>query len=71
MLRWCGIELPEQRDKEMANWEQIELLKQGVSKWNEWRGKNQMVELDLRMAELQGVDLRGADLRMADVSGAN
>ncbi|MGB8347044.1 MAG: pentapeptide repeat-containing protein [Ktedonobacteraceae bacterium] len=55
----------------MANWEQIELLKQGVSKWNEWRAKNQMVDVDLRIAELQGMDLRGADLRMADLSGAN
>lgn len=57
--------------EQMADQEQLALLKQGVSQWNEWRGKNPMVKVDLRMAELQRADLRGADLRMADLTGAN
>lgn len=55
----------------MADQEQVALLKQGVSTWNEWRRKNPMIDVDLRMAELQGTDLRGADLHMVDLTGAN
>lgn len=46
-------------------------MKQSVSQWNEWRAKNQMVDVDLRMAELQGIDLQGADLSMVDLTRAN
>jgi uncharacterized protein YjbI with pentapeptide repeats len=38
---------------------------------NEWRSKNPMVTVDLRMADLQRADLRGADLKMADLTGAD
>lgn len=55
----------------MADQEQVALLKQGVKTWNEWRSKNPMVNVDLRIAELQGMDLRGADLHMVDLTGAD
>jgi len=56
----------------MANQEQVEILKQGVHVWNQWRAENPGVQVDLFGAELSGVDLKqahlgGADLRQADL----
>jgi uncharacterized protein YjbI with pentapeptide repeats len=56
----------------MANQEQVEILKQGVHLWNQWRARNLGFQIDLFGAELSGADLReanlsGADLRQADL----
>ena len=41
----------------MANEEHVELLKQDVQAWNEWRKNNPEVEVDLRGADLSGATL--------------
>jgi uncharacterized protein YjbI with pentapeptide repeats len=56
----------------MANQGQVEILKQGVHVWNQWRAENPGLQVDLFGAELSGVDLKqahlsGADLRQADL----
>jgi len=56
----------------MANQEQVEILKQGVHVWNQWRAENLRLQVDLFGAELSRADLRqvnlsGADLRQADL----
>jgi hypothetical protein len=60
----------------MANQEQLEILRQGVEKWNEWRSQypDQMIDLSeavLIGAKLSGADLSSAALIGADLSGAN
>jgi TIR domain-containing protein/pentapeptide repeat protein len=50
----------------MANPEHLEILKQGVEKWNQWRKNN-----PYRMPDLMWADLRGASLINVDLSGAN
>ncbi len=55
----------------MANQEQVEILKQGVHVWNQWRAENPGVQADLFGAELSGVDLRQAHLSGADLRQAN
>lgn len=65
----------------MANQEQLEILKQGVEAWNQWRKDEIEKEVDLREADLQKanlrdanlgkVDLRKANLNGADLTGAN
>jgi len=59
----------------------LELLEQGVGKWNQWRKEHPEINTDLRGAILIGANLGGAnlsganlseaDLRVADFSGAN
>ena len=60
-----------EREKSMANEEQLAILKQGVEVWNKWREENPHVEIDLGKAELGGADLRGANLREAQLVGTN
>jgi len=70
----------------MANPEHLEILKQGVEKWNEWRKRNPDVipdlkeadlvmailcEIDLKRVNLSDADLSFADLSKADLRGAN
>jgi uncharacterized protein YjbI with pentapeptide repeats len=65
----------------MANEEQLKILKQGIETWNKWRGENRdtkidLIEADLRGANLKGVylweaNLREADLRRTNLSEAN
>ncbi|NEQ49552.1 MAG: pentapeptide repeat-containing protein [Leptolyngbya sp. SIO3F4] len=60
----------------MADAEHVELLKQGVEKWNQWRTKNSQVIPNLRAANLRKVNLgnanlRGGSLHAADLQGAN
>ncbi len=55
----------------MANPEHVELLKQRVTAWNQWREENLDVKPNLSRANLESVDLRGANLYRADLSGAN
>jgi uncharacterized protein YjbI with pentapeptide repeats len=55
----------------MANQEHLDILKQGVAVWNEWREKNHGVRPDLRHADLRNTDLRSATLCYADLRNAN
>jgi hypothetical protein len=65
----------------MANPEHLEILRQGVEVWNDWRAKEPSIipnfrEADLSWADLSGAnlmtaDLMTADLNFADLSGAN
>jgi len=50
----------------MANVEQLNLIKQGVESWNQWREQNTNVKLDLSES-----DLRQANLQKANLSHAN
>jgi hypothetical protein len=54
----------------MANPEHLEILNQGVEKWNQWMMDNPEVIPDLGGAVLRGAKLRGADLIEADLSRA-
>ena len=40
----------------------LEILMQGASAWNAWRGANSSLQPKLRDADLTGADLRGFDL---------
>jgi hypothetical protein len=60
----------------MANQEQLDILKQGVEAWNQWREEHPDIRpdlsgSDLNNAHLRGVDLQDADLSHADLHGAN
>ena len=70
----------------MANEEHVEILRQGVDAWNEWRNKNpeqvpDLSQLNLGEINLPGIDLskaclininfRNADLRRANLFAAN
>jgi uncharacterized protein YjbI with pentapeptide repeats len=64
----------------MANPEHLEILKQGVEVWNEWRTHDEIVPdlkgsnltgADLKMANLIGADLRSAKLRGVNLTGAD
>ena len=65
----------------MAEQYLLDILKQGVGKWNQWRKKNGDQQLylfrpdlsraDLRQYDLSGVDLSGVDLSGTDLSGTN
>jgi len=52
----------------MENEEQLEILKQGVEVWNNWRANNFDAKVNLRGSELSGLDLRSIDLNRADFS---
>jgi uncharacterized protein YjbI with pentapeptide repeats len=53
----------------MADESQLEILKQGVAAWNEWRRKG--IQVDLSGADLNLVDLSEANLNEARIFGAN
>lgn len=46
----------------MANPEHLEILKQGVEVWNQWREENREIRPDLRDVNLNGANLRNFDL---------
>lgn len=59
----------------MANQEQLDILKQGVRIWNQWREEHPDIRPDLSGADLRRADLHRADLsrailRRADLRGA-
>ena len=56
---------------EMANKEQLAILKQGVVAWNKWREEHPDAEIDLRGAKLDELDLSGANFRKADIRSAS
>jgi hypothetical protein len=70
----------------MANQEHLEILRQGVKGWNQWREEHREIQPDLSgldlsesnlnwvhlgAANLSRMDLRGADLSSADFRGAD
>ena len=55
----------------MADKEHLEILRQGVTAWNKWRGENRLIRPDLRGANLKETNLRGIKLSKADLKGAN
>jgi uncharacterized protein YjbI with pentapeptide repeats len=55
----------------MVNREHLDILKQGVKRWNKWRRAHQNVRPNLRGADLSSVNLIGAHLRGADLREAN
>ncbi|HKX31732.1 MAG TPA: pentapeptide repeat-containing protein [Blastocatellia bacterium] len=55
----------------MANPKHLQILKQGIEKWNEWRLSSRDVRPNLNEANLGGGDLRGISLSGANLSGAN
>ncbi len=60
----------------MANQEHLDILKQGVDVWNQWRKEHTDIQPDLSRADLSRADMSIADLsisimRGADLGGAN
>ena len=55
----------------MANQEQINILKQGVEFWNNWRAENENIEIDLRSAFLEKANLSGVNFNKANLSKTN
>ena len=55
----------------MANPEHLEILKQGVEIWNQWRKDNPKVIPDLNEVDIEEADLSRANLSRANLSGAN
>ncbi|MFN0111695.1 MAG: toll/interleukin-1 receptor domain-containing protein [Blastocatellia bacterium] len=54
----------------MANPEHLEIIEQGVEKWNQWRKENPHIKPDLFYANLTSADLSGANLTDAQLSAA-
>lgn len=55
----------------MADQALLKILKQGADEWNEWRGDDTDVIIDLSGADLGGIDISGVDLKLANLTGAN
>jgi uncharacterized protein YjbI with pentapeptide repeats len=56
---------------EMVDENHYEIIKRGVSDWNNWRKRNTGVIPNLVKVSLSGAELIGADLGEADLSGAD
>lgn len=48
----------------------LDLLKQGIMLWNQWREDHSEIQPNLQEANLSGTNLKGANLRGANLSGA-
>ena len=55
----------------MANQEHLDILKQGVETWNQWRREHGDIRPNLGLADLSGTTLSGANLSKADLREAN
>src|SRR6266568_4864213 len=55
--------------RKLANQEHLDLLKQGVDIWNQWRKEHQDIKPNLKCANLDGIDLSHAHLEEADLRG--
>ena len=55
----------------MAKPEHLDILKQGVEAWNQWRPENPEIQPELADADLKGAILAFANLCEADLKGAN
>lgn len=58
-------------EESVANQAHLDIIKQGVALWNQWRKDNSGVEPELAGADLFGFDLSGADLNETDLRKAN
>jgi uncharacterized protein YjbI with pentapeptide repeats len=56
--------------KPMANAEHIDIVRNRLDHWSEWRRKNTKVEPDFAGADLSELNLAGANLAKSDFSGA-
>lgn len=54
----------------MADAGQIDIVRDRIDHWNDWRRKNTRVVPDLSGADLSDLNLAGADLARADLTGA-
>ncbi len=57
--------------RHMANQEHLDILKQGVETWNQWRKEHADTRPDLFEANLSGVNLSGVNLSEAILLGAD
>ena len=55
----------------MANEQHLDIIKKGVTNWNEWRKNNPDIKPDLCKADLSKANLRGAYLGEADLYEAD
>jgi uncharacterized protein YjbI with pentapeptide repeats len=55
----------------MANQQHLDILRQGVEIWNQWRKENPSIAVDLREANLVGANLAEADLKWVNLKGAD
>jgi uncharacterized protein YjbI with pentapeptide repeats len=55
----------------VASEDHLEILGQGVDRWNTWRSANPRIKPDLGEADLSGRDLTGIDLRGVHLAQAN
>ena len=55
----------------MANHELLNILRDGVETWNNWKQRNEYERPDLRATDLRGADLSRANLANTDLSSAN
>ena len=55
----------------MANQEHLDILKQGVEVWNQWRKEHIETRYDFREADLRGADLNHANLSRSTLYKAN
>jgi uncharacterized protein YjbI with pentapeptide repeats len=51
--------------------EHLQIIRQGVDAWNQWRQKNPGIKVNLREANLRQADLTGANLSVADLRKVN
>jgi hypothetical protein len=49
----------------MAKKKYLDILKQGVERWNQWREEHPVIEPDLSGADLRGSNLNHANLNRA------
>lgn len=55
----------------MTNPQHLQLLKQGVTAWNQWREQNSDIRPDLGQADLTGANLELYNLTNANLDQAN
>jgi len=55
----------------MANQEHLDILKQGVEAWNEWRKQHSEIEPDLSFTKFKDTNLSGIDFSRVNLMGAN
>ena len=55
----------------MANQEYVELLRQDIVAWNNWKQANPTIQVDLSDADFKRINLSGADLSFANLDHAN
>jgi Pentapeptide repeats (8 copies) len=60
----------------VANQHHLDMLKQGIEVWNQWRAqypeiRPDLIDANLRETDLSGADLRGVNLYGADLRGVN